>query len=159
MRRHVGGAGTAAPAPVPRKHRLREASGHRPPPLRGAARKGWTGQDERGESPAIGRAKSPPSESRKHGPEAQNRRGGAPKGVALSAAGRARRSPQRAEAGTAKWRLSALRLPRGRRTAENPLGRSGVIRRDTRTHASKTRQDKKGETPCRMRKPLFSLCS
>ena len=35
---------------------------------------GWTGQDERGESRAIGLVKSRPSESRKHGPEAQNRR-------------------------------------------------------------------------------------
>ena len=64
---------------------------------------GWTGQDERGESPAIGLAKSQPSESRKHGPEAQNRRGGAPEGVPL---------PQSAR--RARWKAAedkVLRLP------------------------------------------------
>ena len=44
------------------------------PHYEGLPREGWTGQDERGESSAIGLAKSQPSESRKHGPEAQNRR-------------------------------------------------------------------------------------
>ena len=77
MRRHAGGVGCGARGRGSQP-RTREASGHRPPSLWGAARKGWTGQDERGESPAIGLAKSQPSESRKHGPEAQNRRGGAP---------------------------------------------------------------------------------
>ena len=56
---------------------------------------GWTGQDERGESPAIGLAKSQPSESRKHGPEAQNRRGGAPEGARAALNGRA--APQGAD--------------------------------------------------------------
>ena len=43
-------------------------------PTTGGRPQGWTGQDERSESSAIGLAKSRPSESRKHGPEAQNRR-------------------------------------------------------------------------------------
>ena len=69
--------------------RVREASGDRPPQLRGGARKGWTRQDERGEIPGIGRAKSPLSESRKHGSEAQNRRDGALRGGRPCATGAA----------------------------------------------------------------------
>src|SRR4051812_13401604 len=42
---------------------------------------GWTGQDERGESRGIGRAKSPPSGPRKYGPEDTKRRGGASSGA------------------------------------------------------------------------------
>ena len=71
----------AAPAGVVRSHALGRRRVTVRPHYGGAARKGWTGQDERGESPAIGLAKSQPSESRKYGPEAQNRRGGAPGGA------------------------------------------------------------------------------
>ena len=96
----------AAPGGRGSQPRTREASGHRPPPLWGAARKGWTGQDERGESSAIGLAKSQPSESRKHGPEAQNRRGGAPGGARPAFRTLA---PQGVD--LRKERCSALRLP------------------------------------------------
>jgi len=48
---------------------------------------GWTGQDERGESRVLGPVKSRPSESRKYGPGAQNRRGGALRGGAPCAKG------------------------------------------------------------------------
>ena len=41
MRRHFSGAGCGARA-CASQAQVREAPGHRPPPLRGAARKGWT---------------------------------------------------------------------------------------------------------------------
>ena len=107
----VGGVGCGARGSGLVSRATREASGHRPLPLRGAARKGWTGQDERGESPGIGRAKSPLSESRKYGPEAQNRRGEAPEGV--------RAALKRAPCRKART-IEVLRLP-----ALHPLGFAG----------------------------------
>ena len=80
MRRHESGIGCGARGRGSQP-RTREASGHRPSPLWGTARKGWTGQDERSESSAIGLAKSQPSESRKHGPRVQSRRDGALSGA------------------------------------------------------------------------------
>ena len=62
MRRRDGGAGCGACACVSHTQ-VREASGHRPSQLRGAAHsRAGRGKDERGESPVLGRAKSPLSD-------------------------------------------------------------------------------------------------
>jgi hypothetical protein len=87
MRRRDGGIGCGACA-CASQAQVRDALGHRPSPLRGTARKGWTRQDERGESRALGRAKSPLSESRKYGPGVQNRRDGALSGARPAVSGR-----------------------------------------------------------------------
>jgi hypothetical protein len=60
------GSAGVAPAGAVTQPRTREAWVTRPPPPRGAARKGWTWQGEREQRPALGAPKSPP-ESRKHG--------------------------------------------------------------------------------------------
>ena len=67
---------------------------------------GWTGQDERGESSALGPVKSRRPGPGRHGPRAQNRRGGAPEGVRAAS----KRAP-RESAEDKVLRLPALRLP------------------------------------------------
>ena len=104
MRRRVGGAGCGARACASQAQVPGGLGSPSAPTTGGRPSMGWTGQDERGESPAIGRAKSPPSKSRKHGPGAQNRRGGAPEGDAPCAKG-ARAARRR----YSRQRLSALR--------------------------------------------------
>ena len=72
MRRRAGGAGCGARACVSHTP-VREASGHRPSQLRGAAHsRAGRGKDERGESPALGRAKSPLSDPGSTVPGTQN---------------------------------------------------------------------------------------
>ena len=62
MRRRFSGTGCGACGRASQA-RLREASGHRPPQLRGAAHaRAGRGKDERGESPALGWPKRPPSD-------------------------------------------------------------------------------------------------
>jgi hypothetical protein len=68
---------------------------------------GWTGQDERGESSALGPVKSRPSESRKPRSRGTKKsRGGAPEGVRAAL----KRAP-RESAEDKVLRLPALRLP------------------------------------------------
>ena len=69
MRRHVGGAGTAAPADVPRKHvsgRLRVTVR---PNYVGLPSMAGRGKGQRGESPAVGTATSRPPDSGSTVPE------------------------------------------------------------------------------------------
>ena len=99
---------------MPRKHGAGRPRVAVRPHYEGLPREGWTRQDERGESRVLGRAKSPLSESRKHGPEAQNRRGGAPRGAPVRVMdrrpGRFRdRSGREAEPTGAAFRTSACR--------------------------------------------------
>ena len=108
------------------------------PHYEGLPRVGWTGQDERGESRALGAVKSRPSESRKHGPEAQNRRGEAPRGVPVRVMGRRSRTfpgqarPQGGPRGAA-FRTSACRRfapsHRGARSKARPAPLKGAAER------------------------------
>src|SRR5712671_4655869 len=82
MRRRDGGAGCGARGRGRTYPRTREALGHRPLPLRGAALNGCTGGDEGGESC---RMKGDAVLCRTHGstvPGTKERRDGAPRGAA-----------------------------------------------------------------------------
>ena len=111
----------------PRQPGTREASGHRPPPLRGAAFNGWTGQDERSESSALGPVKSRPSESRKP-------RSRSPKSPRWSAERRARFRKAR---GAARRRLmvAPLGAPSPRACSEED-GNEGAPRAFQKTGAA-----------------------
>src|SRR3954447_5226952 len=61
---------------------LREAKGNRPRQLSGAAFNGWTWDGRRRRKPSDQGLRRPLSSPRKYGPEAQNRRSGAPDGAA-----------------------------------------------------------------------------
>ena len=78
----------AAPADVPRKRISGRPRVTVRPNYVGLPSMAGRGPDERGESPGIRRAKSPLSGPRKYGPEAQNRRGGAPRGAPARVMGR-----------------------------------------------------------------------
>ena len=105
MRRHVGGAGKAAPADVPRKcipgrPRVTVRPYYGGLPFTGLD----AGRMNAGESLRDQVGRMPSVRPRKYGPEAQNRRGGAPEGVALSGLRARRRTPPkpaRAKAGEA----------------------------------------------------------
>jgi len=127
MRRHDSGAGCGARACASHAQ-VRDAPGHRPPPLRGAALQ-WAGRgpDERGRKPAgSGRATSPPSGPGSYGPRVQNRRDGAPK---------------RRASFTQKGAHAARRGLSGRRLALHPLGR--CVRREK--HLSPRRRGSDGD--------------
>ena len=97
MRRHGGGAGCGARARASQAQ-AREASGHRPPPLRGAALQGLDGtgragrkpRDRAGEEPAVrvpeARSRGPKSPRWSAGGARPAQRARAPQGVGLETA-------------------------------------------------------------------------
>ena len=133
----------AAPATVPRKHRPGTPRVSRPLPLRGSALQ-WAGRGRTnaGESCGIGRAKSPPSKSRKHGPGVQSRRGGAPRGdasCATDARAARRRTVRLAPLGAPpphfRGRLDLPLAGHGRKARPAPLNISRASRNRVRTPA------------------------
>ncbi len=105
MRRRAGGAGCGARG-FASQAKLREAPGHRPPQLRGAAHQELdAGRTNAGQSLRDqGEGYPSPSGPGSHGPGAQNRRRGAPAGAACRSQG-----TPRAHSADLMVRLPALR--------------------------------------------------
>ena len=144
-RRLVGGVGKAAPAGVLRKHISGRPRVTVRPNYVGLPARAGRGPDEPGRKPGGSGGAHAPVRSRKHGPEAQNRRGGAPKGDAPAGCRCARRKGPRsrreapaAEATRSAFRRSAsLGLSRARRHPRPP-GSGGHAQSDrTRTHRTR----------------------
>ncbi|MEA2951335.1 MAG: hypothetical protein QOJ96_855 [Alphaproteobacteria bacterium] len=109
----------------PHQPGTRDASGSRPGPLRGSAFNGWTGADEGRRKPPGSGGPNGRLRPRKHGPEVQSRRSGAPRGETHRSQGACRASQARFV-----WcAFSALRSPH--------VGEQG--KRDRRARAAKNR--------------------